>query len=93
MEGPLDTSGTGMILQSLCVLEAAGRSDDRFAAAGQRMLECLKRCERGGKVLRSSAECGGIGIYPQRYGSYAWSVAPYLISLSGRQRKPEAVNP
>lgn len=81
IDGPLDSSASGLILQSMCVLESSGLLKEEFQQYEELLLTCLNRCEQNGKVLHASAECGGIGIYPQRYGSYAWSVSPYLVSL------------
>lgn len=79
ISGPLDTSTTGMILQSMLELKNKSMIVDKNIDAAKQMLDCLDSNYRNGKIINCSAECGGIGIYPQRYGSFAWSVAPYAI--------------
>ena len=77
-EGPLDSSATAMILQSMMVVYSDIK--DKYSEMAQKMLECLDtNCYDQGKVIHCSAECGGAGVYPQKYGSFPWSVAPYLI--------------
>ena len=78
MDGPLDSSATAMILQSIIINYDLIEID--VYEATKRMFKCLDDCYEDGKVGMCSAECGGVGVYPQIYGSYAWSVAPYAIS-------------
>lgn len=44
----------------------------------ERLLLALEGCRKEGKVMESSAECIDFAQYPQVYGSYPWSVGPYL---------------
>lgn len=82
MEGPADTSATGMICaglkrgMSLGVL--AGETYEKALTAGRRALE---RSVRDGQVYQCSGECEGFSQYPQRYGAYPWSLGPALEVL------------
>lgn len=44
----------------------------------------LGNCVKNGKVMEASAECIDFAQYPQIYGSYPWSVGPYLRLLASR---------
>ncbi|MDE6404410.1 MAG: glycoside hydrolase family 88 protein [Lachnospiraceae bacterium] len=86
VEGPADTSATGMICASLKQGMAAGvlagEKYENALTAGQLALE---RSVRDGRVYRCSGECEGFSQYPQRYGAYPWSLGPALEVLqSGR---------
>lgn len=82
MEGPADTSATGMI----CAALKKGRSLGIFAGekyenalrAGRRALE---KSAVDGLVSQCSGECEGFSRYPQRYGAYPWSLGPALEVL------------
>ena len=77
IDGPLDSSATAMVLQSMCLIrDDLNDSVDELIC---KMMHCLDGCYIDGKVLNCSAECGGAGIYPQKYDSYIWSVAPYAV--------------
>lgn len=47
-----------------------------------RLISALECCVKAGKVLDASAECIDFAQYPQIYGSYPWSVGPYLRMLA-----------
>ena len=89
VDGALDTSATGMILQSMLELKNESKLVDKNIKTAKQMLDCLDSNYQNGKVLNCSAECGGIGVYPQKYGSYAWSVAPYVICKKLSETIPE----
>lgn len=82
LEGPADTSATGMICEGLrkgILLDAlAGEAYEKALAAGRRALE---RSVRNGRVYQCSGECEGFSRYPQRYGAYPWSLGPALMVL------------
>ena len=80
-DGHLDTSGTAMILLSLLTLKTRNLIDDKYDKYIHKMMNCLKNNEVNGKIINCSAECRGLGLYPQIYGSYPWSVGPTLASL------------
>ena len=75
----LDSSATSMILMSAYIAKDYLNFSMDDAESLEKMYKCLSDCYDNGKVLDCSAECGGVGIYPQKYDSYAWSVAPYAI--------------
>lgn len=82
LEGPADTSATGMICVSLKqgifqgVLEG-----EKYEKALEKGLDALKRSVRDGRVYNCSGECEGFSCYPQRYGAYPWSLGPALEIL------------
>lgn len=80
LEGPGDTSATGMICGAL------QEGIDRGILAGESYVKALRRgsCAleksvRDGGVYGCSGECEGFGCYPQRYGAYPWSLGPALM--------------
>lgn len=81
-EGPADTSATGMICaalkQGLALGVFAGEKYEHALLAGQRALE---KSIKDGLVYQCSAECEGFARYPQRYGTYPWSLGPALSAL------------
>ena len=80
-EGHLDTSGTSMILLSMLTLRKKKIILDKYDSYIKSNILCLENNIVDGKVMNCSSECRGLGIYPQVYGSYAWSVGPTLCSL------------
>jgi hypothetical protein len=36
--------------------------------------------------MQCQAECGGFGIYPERFGSYPWSVGMTLAFFASMQK-------
>lgn len=82
LEGPADTSATGMICaglrQGMTLGALAGETYENALTAGRRALE---RSVRDGRVYQCSGECGGFSCYPQRYGAYPWSLGPALTVL------------
>lgn len=89
IKGHLDTSATGMILQSLLELKNERDILSKNVARAKKMMKCLESNYSDGRIMNCSAECGGIGIYPQRYDSYAWSVAPYVVCKKLIEEIPE----
>lgn len=82
LEGPADTSATGMICaglrQGISLGVFVGETYENALTAGRRALE---RSVRDGLVYQCSGECGGFSCYPQRYGAYPWSLGPALTVL------------
>ena len=82
MEGPADTSATGMICAALKKGRSlgifAGEKDENALRAGRRALE---KSAVDGLVSQCSGECEGFSRYPQRYGAYPWSLGPALEVL------------
>ncbi len=89
VDGALDTSATSMILKSMLELDEKTHIISRNSEFSKRMMQCLDLNYRNGKIINCSAECRGIGVYPQKYGSYAWSVAPYAICKNLSSNNPE----
>ena len=56
------------------------------------MVNCLNDNIKDGKVYNCSAECMGLGLYPQIYNSYAWSVGPTLSCLKTLELLKEEFN-
>lgn len=79
VEGPADTSATGMICvglkQGIAAGVLAGEKYENALTAGSHALE---RSVRDGRVYRCSGECEGFSRYPQCYGAYPWSLGPAL---------------
>ena len=82
MEGPADTSATGMICvalkKGLSLGVFAGERYESALLGGRRALE---RSVRNGLVFQCSGECEGFSRYPQHYGAYPWSLGPALEVL------------
>ena len=82
MEGPADTSATGMIDAALKKGRSlgifAGEKYENALRAGRRALE---KSAVDGLVSQCSGECEGFSRYPQRYGAYPWSLGPALEVL------------
>ncbi|MDE7359245.1 MAG: glycoside hydrolase family 88 protein, partial [Lachnospiraceae bacterium] len=82
VEGPADTSATGMICaglkQGMAMGVFAGEKYENALTAGQLSLE---RSVRDGRVYHCSGECEGFSQYPQRYGAYPWPLGPALEVL------------
>lgn len=78
-EGPSDTSAAGLICgavrQGIDLGILAGARYDAALEAGRR---AIAGAVRDGRVYGCSGECEGFGLYPQRYGSYPWSLGPAL---------------
>lgn len=82
MDGPSDTSATGMIC---CVLkqgiEQGILTEDKYEQALQAGINAIKRAVKDGRVYQCSGECLDFSQYPQRYGAYPWSLGPALEVL------------
>jgi len=81
-DGPADASATALIY---CGLEGAALARARNSEPQSRSLvaavESLVSATSQRSVPLASAECGGLGVYPQAYGSYPWSVGPSILAL------------
>lgn len=78
LEGPGDTSATAMIACALLEGWQEKNPDRRVERAVRQAAGFLLSQIRDGRVTQCSAECGGFGEYPQRYGSYPWGDGPAL---------------
>lgn len=82
LEGPADTSATGMICAGLRQgIESGVLVGEKYENALKAGRSALERSVRGGTVYQCSAECEGFSCYPQRYGAYPWSLGPALEAL------------
>lgn len=82
LDGPADTSATGMICASLKQGISQGiLEDEQYVKALEKGLDALKRSVRDGRVYNCSGECEGFSCYPQRYGAYPWALGPALEIL------------
>lgn len=82
LEGPADTSATGMICaairQGMTQGVLSGEDCEKALSAGKRALE---KSVRDCYVCDCSGECEDFSCYPQRYGAYPWSLGPALEIL------------
>ena len=80
LEGPADTSATGMICASLSegikMKLLQGECYEHALELGRR---AILKSIKNGRVYDCSGECEGFAQYPQRYGAYPWSLAPALM--------------
>lgn len=79
MDGPIDTSATGMICTAIKQgIELHILEDSKYERALQAGKNAVYRSVRDGKVYDCSGECEGFGQYPQRYGAYPWALGPAI---------------
>lgn len=80
LEGPADTSATGMICAALKEGIYLGiLTGDRYTEALNKGICAMKKSTRQGKVYDCSGECEGFSQYPQRYGAYVWALGTALL--------------
>lgn len=80
MEGPKDSSVTGMICAALREgIELKILVGDQYREAFRRGKDSLEKSIHDGRVYDCSGECEGFAQYPQRYGAYPWALGPALI--------------
>lgn len=80
LEGPKDTSVTGMICAALKEgIEVKILVGEKYRQALHRGQDSLEKSTREGKVYDCSGECRGFAQYPQTYGAYPWSLGPALM--------------
>lgn len=80
LEGPADTSATGMICAAIRQgIELRILTDPEYEQALQNGIKAVNRSAKDGKVYDCSGECEGFGQYPQRYGAYPWALGAALI--------------
>lgn len=80
VEGPADTSATGMICVALQEGIRIGLlSDEKYKKALRLGCEAIHHETREGLVYQCSGECKGFGQYPQIYGAYPWALGPALL--------------
>lgn len=80
VEGPADTSATGMICAALQESIRIGIfPDEKYKKALKIGCEAIRHETRSGLVYQCSGECEGFGRYPQIYGAYPWALGPALL--------------
>ena len=80
LEGPADTSATGMICAALKKGIALGiLQDQKYEQALQAGRNAVEKSIKDGRVYDCSGECEGFGQYPQRYGAYPWALGAALM--------------
>lgn len=82
LDGPADTSATGMI----CVALEQGTelgilTEDTYSRALQAGRGAIEKSVKDGRVYQCSGECLDFAQYPQRYGAYPWALGPALEVL------------
>lgn len=80
LDGPIDTSATGMICVALKQgIESGILAEPKYEQALQAGRNAVYRSVKDGRVYDCSGECEGFGQYPQRYGAYPWALGPALM--------------
>lgn len=87
LDGPGDTSATGMICAALGDgIRSGVFTEEKYwhaLAAGRAAIEAAAK---DGLVYQCSGECEGFGRYPQIYGAYPWSLGPALLLFTEEKR-------
>ena len=81
-ESQTDTSASAMILYSLSIYKPEDQDERSSECIGKGAASLVGFISKDGKVMQGQAECGGFGIYPERFGSYPWSVGMTLAFMS-----------
>ena len=76
VEGPLDTSATGMIVYGL--LNGGDVKAEEVAAS----LKALLDNTEDGKVMSALSSCDDFGVHYQTYGNYPWGQGAALAALA-----------
>lgn len=79
VDGPADTSATGMICAALKQgIEQGILTEAKYEQTLQAGRNAIEKSIKDGRVYDCSGECEGFGQYPQRYGAYPWALGPAL---------------
>lgn len=79
LEGPADTSATGMICLSIQEgIKMKLLCGEVYTDALEMGCRAIRKSIKGGRVYDCSGECEGFSQYPQRYGAYPWALAAAL---------------
>lgn len=82
LDGPADTSATGMICMALKQgIESGILTEDKYGEALQAGSAAIERSVKDAKVYQCSGECLDFAQYPQKYGAYPWALGPALEVL------------
>ncbi|MGN8696746.1 glycoside hydrolase family 88 protein [Bacillota bacterium HCP3S3_F1_1] len=87
LEGPADTSATGMICYSLLQMKKTGNSEKVKRALEQAAEKLFSMVSEDGKIGQASAECTDFAQYRQQYGNYPWGQGAVLVFLACFVRK------
>ena len=87
LEGPADTSATGMICYSLLRMKKTGSSENVKRALEQAAEKLFSMVSEDGKIGQASAECTDFAQYRQQYGNYPWGQGAVLAFLACFVRK------
>lgn len=80
VDGPADTSATGMICAAVKKgMELGVLTDSKYGQALQTGRSAIEKSIKGGRIYDCSGECEGFGRYPQLYGAYPWALGPALM--------------
>lgn len=80
VDGPVDTSATGMICAALRQgIEMGILSEPVYEHALWAGRYAIGESIRDSQVYDCSGECEGFGQYPQRYGAYPWALGTALM--------------
>lgn len=75
-EGYIDTSSTSMICYAIRRGIMLGILQESYLENTKLALDALHKNTVNGEVINCSAECRGLGMYPQIYSSYPWAQGP-----------------
>lgn len=83
-DGPIDSSSTSMISYAIRRGVMLKLLPEKYKESTNLAKNTLLKNSINGYVQNCSAECKGIGMYPQKYGNYPWGQAPTmsLIAIS-----------
>lgn len=82
LEGINDSSATAMIGYSIIKAVKLELIESEYIDNVEKIIEYLLSVTEEGYVMQSSAECKGLGMYPQKQGWYPWSQGPTGSLLS-----------
>lgn len=78
----IDTSASAMILDSVATYLIAKTQEDsgfsRYKELVVKGASALEKYIKNGAVYGAQAECLGLGMHPDKYGAYPWSLGPTL---------------
>ncbi|MCR5669729.1 MAG: glycoside hydrolase family 88 protein [Butyrivibrio sp.] len=76
VEGPIDTSATGMILYGL------DAENEQITDCREKASEALKLSIKDGKVYDALSSCDDFAVHYQTYGNYPWGQGAVLAAVS-----------